>query len=187
MKAGRWQTTLGRGLHGRTLGIFGYGNIGSQIAEYGRAFGMNVLIWGREGSLARAQAAGFATASSQDAFFRAADVLSLHLKLSEDTRNIVTATDLAKMKSSALLVNTSRAGLIEPGALEQALRAGRPGTAAVDVYENEPVVDHPLLHLETALCTPHLGYIEKDGYEALFSTAFAQLLAFANGKPNWYY
>ena len=182
LKQGRWQTTLGIGLHGRTLGIFSYGKIGSMIAEYGRVFGMKVLVWGREGSLARARAAGFATAASQDELFREADILSLHLKLTEETRGIVTAADLAKMKDSALLVNTSRAGLIVPGALEQAIRAGHPGYAAIDVYENEPAINDPLLRLDNILCTPHLGYVEKDSYEALFETAFTQVLSFADGN-----
>lgn len=184
MKAGQWQTTLGMGLHGRTLGIYGYGKLGSLVAGYGRAFGMHVLVWGREGSLARARADGFALAASQEALFRESDVLSLHLKLVEKTRGIVTASDLGMMKPSALLVNASRAGLIEPGVLEAALRTGRPGFAAVDVYEDEPVTDHPLLHMENVVCTPHLGYVEKDGYELYFSTAFDQLLAFSNGNPT---
>lgn len=183
MKTGQWQTTLGLSLHGRTLGIFGYGKIGSLVAGYGRAFGMNMLVWGRESSLARARADGFETATSQDALFRHADVLSLHLRLVDETRGIVTAANLAEMKQSALLVNTSRAELIEFGALEEALRAGRPGSAAVDVYEVEPVVDHPLLHLDNVVCTPHLGYVEKDSYEHYFGTAFDQLLAFAAGSP----
>jgi D-3-phosphoglycerate dehydrogenase / 2-oxoglutarate reductase len=182
VKAGHWQSTLGRALHGRTLGIFGYGNIGSLIATYGQAFGMRVLAWGREGSRARAQADGIEVAASRDALFRDADVLSLHLALTEETRGIVSARDLAKMKSSALFVNTSRAALIEPGALEEALRAGRPGYAAVDVYESEPVADHPLLHMDNVVCTPHLGYVEKDSYESLFGAAFDQLLAFAAGN-----
>lgn len=182
MKAGRWQSTLGRTLYGRTLGIFGYGNIGSQVATYGQVFGMRVLVWGREGSRSRAQANGIEVAASKDALFRNADVLSLHLALSEETRGIVTAKDLAQMKPSALFVNTSRAALIEPGALEEALRAGRPGYAAVDVYEDEPVADHPLLHMDNVICTPHLGYVEKDNYEALLGAAFDQLLAFAAGE-----
>ncbi len=183
MKMGQWQSTLGLGLRGRTLGIFGYGKIGSLVAGYGRAFGMNVLVWGRSSSLARAEADGFATAISHTALFRDADVLCLHLKLVEETRSIVTADDLAQMKPSALLVNTSRAELIAFGALEAALRAGRPGAAALDVYENEPVTDHPLLHLDNVICTPHLGYVEKDSYERYFETAFDQVLAFAAGKP----
>ena len=181
VKAGHWQSTLGRTLHGRTLGIFGYGNIGSLIASYGQAFGMRVLAWGREGSRARAQANGIAVAASRDALFRDADVLSLHLALTEETRGMVSAGDLAQMKSSALFVNTSRAALVEAGALEEALRAGRPGYAAVDVYESEPVADHPLLHMDNVVCTPHLGYVEKDSYESLFGAAFNQLLAFSAG------
>jgi len=183
LKAGKWQTTLGIGLHGRTLGIFGYGNIGSLVVSYGRAFGMRVLIWGREGSLSRAQRDGFETATSKEALFQEADVLSLHLKLTEGTRGIVTATDLALMKPTALLVNTSRAGLIEHGALLRALQAGRPGFAAVDVYEKEPAPHDPLLSLPNALCTPHLGYVEKDSYELLFGAAFDQVQAFVEGKP----
>jgi D-3-phosphoglycerate dehydrogenase len=183
LKIGQWQSTLGLGLRGRTLGIFGYGKIGSLVAGYGRAFGMKVQVWGRDGSLARAQADGFETATSQAALFRDADVLSLHLKLVEETRGIVTAADLAQMKPSALLVNTSRAELIVFGALEEALWAGRPRAAAVDVYEVEPVTDHPLLHLDNVICTPHLGYVEKDSYECYFGTAFDQVLAFAAGNP----
>jgi D-3-phosphoglycerate dehydrogenase len=184
LKDGRWQTTLGTSLRGRTLGILGYGKIGSIVASYGRAFGMHVLISGREGSLARAQADGFETVASQRELFRRADVLSLHVKLVKETRGIVTAADLAEMKPTALLVNTSRAELIETHVLEQALRAGRPGFAAVDVYEDEPVNDHPLLHLDNALCTPHLGFVEKDNYELFFESAFEQLLAFVAGNPT---
>jgi D-3-phosphoglycerate dehydrogenase / 2-oxoglutarate reductase len=183
LKAGQWQTTLGTGLHGRTLGILGYGKIGSVVAGYGRAFGMQVLVWGREGSLTCARADGFATAASQRELFRRADVLSLHVKLVKETRGIVTAADLAEMKPSALLVNTSRAELIETHVLVEALKAGRPGSAAVDVYEVEPVKDHPLLHLDNVICTPHLGFVEKDNYELYFETAFDQLLAFAAGRP----
>ncbi|GHO77067.1 D-isomer specific 2-hydroxyacid dehydrogenase [Ktedonobacter sp. SOSP1-85] len=183
MKAGRWQTTLGTGLRNRTLGIFGYGRIGSLVAGYGRAFGMKVLVWGREGSLARAQADGFETASSQQMLFERADILTLHVKMAEATCGIVTATDLAAMQPSALLVNTSRAGLIAPGVLEEALRAGRPGSAAVDVYESEPVTDHPLLHMENVICTPHIGYVEKDSYESFFGAAFEQVVAFQAGHP----
>jgi D-3-phosphoglycerate dehydrogenase len=181
MKAGQWQRTLGRVLHGRTLGIFGYGNIGSLVAVYGQAFGMRVQVWGREGSRIRARADGIEVAASQDALFRDADILSLHLSLTDETRGIVSAADLAQMKPSALFVNTSRAALVAPGALEAALRAGRPGYAAVDVYEHEPVSDHPLLHLDNVVCTPHLGYVEKENYESIFGGAFEQLLAFAAG------
>ena len=184
MKAGRWQTTLGTNLHGRTLGIFGYGKIGSLVAGYGRAFGMNVLVWGREGSLARAGADGFETVANKTELFRRSDVLSLHISLMKETLGIVTRADLAEMKPSSLLVNTSRAGLIEPGVLEEALRSGRPGFAALDVYEEEPVIDSPLLHMENVVCTPHIGYVEKDGYELFFNAAFDNLLAFAEGHPK---
>ncbi len=183
LKLGKWQSTIGFALHGRTLGIFGYGKIGSLVAGYGRAFGMNVLVWGREGSLSRAQADNFAVASSQQDLFQHSDVLSLHIKLADETRGIIMAADLASMKPSALLVNTSRAELIASGALEKALRAGRPGMAAVDVYETEPFTDHPLLHMDNAICTPHIGYVEKDSYELYFDTAFDQILAFAAGSP----
>ena len=143
-----------------------------------------MLVWGRENSLTRARADGFETAADKAALFKEADVLSLHIKLSGETRGLITANDLAQMKPSALLVNTSRAPLIEHGALEAALRAGRPGYAAVDVYEEEPVTDHPLLHMENAICLPHLGYVEKDSYENLFGTAFKQLRAFASGNTS---
>lgn len=181
LRAGGWQSTLGTALRGRTLGIFGYGKIGSLVASYGRAFGMNVVAWGRAGSLARAAADGFAVASSDADLFTRADVLSLHLRLTKETRGIVTAAHLASMKPEALLVNTSRAELVAPGALEAALRAGRPGFAAVDVYEEEPVLGaaHPLLALDNALCTPHLGYVERDSYELYFGQAFDNVVAFA--------
>jgi D-3-phosphoglycerate dehydrogenase len=182
MKVGRWQTTFGLGLRGRTLGILGYGNIGTLVAGYGRAFGMNVLVWGREGSLSRAREDGFGIAASQRALFEQSDVVSVHLKLTQDTRGIVTAADLAAMKPTALLVNTSRGELIESGALEKALRAGRPGYAAMDVYESEPIIDDPLLHMHNVICTPHIGYVEKDSYEHYFGEAFDHLLALAEGK-----
>ncbi|WP_290792728.1 D-2-hydroxyacid dehydrogenase family protein [Halomonas sp.] len=183
LRAGRWQRTLGTGLKGRTLGIFGYGKIGQLMARYGQAFEMNLLVWGREGTRSRAAEAGLEVAGSQAEFFERSDVLSLHLRLNEGTRGIVTADDLARMKPTALLVNTSRAPLIAPGALEAALRAGRPGMAAADVFESEPVVQHPLLELPNFLGTPHLGYVEKDSYELYFGDAFANLLAFAAGEP----
>jgi D-3-phosphoglycerate dehydrogenase / 2-oxoglutarate reductase len=185
LRAGQWQATLGTGLRGRTLGIWGYGRIGSLVASYGRAFAMNVLVWGREGSLSRARADGYATAADRRSLFEQSDVLSLHLKLDQETRGVVTAADLARMKPDALLVNTSRAELIEPGALEAALRAGRPGCAAVDVYEEEPILGarHPLLALDNAVCTPHLGYVERDSYEIYFGQAFDQVIAFAEGHP----
>jgi D-3-phosphoglycerate dehydrogenase len=185
LKAGRWQSTLGTGLHGRTLGIYSYGRIGKVVAGYGRAFGMNVVIWGREASLERARADGYAVAESRRHFFETCDVISLHLRYNDKTRGIVKAADLAQMKPSALIVNTSRAGLIEEGALAVALKAGRPGMAAVDVYEHEPVLNaaHPLLALDNALCTPHIGYVERSGYESQFSSSFGQILAYLDGKP----
>ena len=184
MKAGKWQGSLGVGLHGRVLGILGYGTIGTLVANYGRAFGMQVLVWGRQGSLTRAASDGYDTVSSQRELFQRSDVLSLHLKLVDETQGIVTREDLAAMKPSALLVNTSRAGLIASGALVEALSAGRPGYAAVDVYEDEPVVDHPLLHMDNVICTPHIGYVEKDTYERYFGAAFDNLLAFFAGAPT---
>jgi len=186
LKAGKWQATdIGVGLRGKTLGIFGYGKIGAVVAGYGRAFGMNVLAWGREASLTRARADGHAVAASQEALFEESDVVSLHLRLVDGTRGVVTAADLARMKPTALIVNTSRAGLIARGALEAALRAGRPGMAAVDVFEEEPVLggEHPLLAMDNVICTPHLGYVERDGLEGMFDTIFDQILAYAAGKP----
>jgi len=178
LRAGNWQSLLGRVLHGRTLGIWGYGKIGSLVAGYGRAFGMSVLVWGREGSLSRAHADGFTAVADKSDLFERSDVLSLHLRLTKETRGIVTSSDLARMRPDALLVNTSRAELIESGALERALRAGRPGFAAVDVYEEEPVLgaDHPLLSLPNVVCTPHLGYVDKDSYELYFGQAFDNLV-----------
>jgi D-3-phosphoglycerate dehydrogenase len=185
LRKGRWQHTLGTGLKGRMLGIYAYGRIGSLVARVGQAFGMHVLCWGREGSLARARQDGFAAAESRAAFFQGVDVLSLHLPLNDQTRGIVTAEDLAGMKPDALLVNTSRAQIIAPQALVTALRNGRPGRAAVDVFETEPVLDaeHPLLSEPNALCTPHLGYVEAGVYAALYAAAIEQLLAFAAGAP----
>ena len=185
LKAGRWQSTLGTSLRGRTLGVFGYGRIGGVMAGYGKAFGMKVLAWGREKSLERARADGHETAAGKEDLFARSDVLTVHLRMIKETRGIVTRADLDRMKPDALFVNTSRADLIEPGALVAALKAGRPGMAAVDVYEEEPVVGgkHPLLALPNALCTPHLGYVDRDGYEAAFSSIFDQILAYASGKP----
>jgi D-3-phosphoglycerate dehydrogenase / 2-oxoglutarate reductase len=185
LKSGRWQTTLGIGLSGRTLGIYAFGKIGSMMAPIGCAFGMKVICWGRDGSLAKAREAGFEAAPSRRDFFSTVDVLTLHLPLNKETRGIVTADDLACMKRDALLVNTSRAGIIEEGALLAALRRGRPGRAAVDVYEHEPVLDenYPLFKLDNVLCTPHLGYVEKGKYEVMYTAAIEQLLSFAAGKP----
>jgi D-3-phosphoglycerate dehydrogenase len=185
MKAGRWQIGVGTTLRGKTLGVFGYGRIGSEVARYGRAFGMEVLIWSSEASLARARADGYRVAESKADFFSRCDVLSLHLRLVDRTRAIVEAEDLARMKPSALLVNTSRAALIAPGALVAALKAGRPGGAAVDVYEDEPVRDprHPLLELDNVICTPHIGYVSRDEYEVQFTDVFDQIVAYAAGNP----
>ncbi len=185
LKAGKWQTGVGYTLRGRTLGIYGYGRIGRVVADYGKAFGMKVLIWAREASLAQARADGYAAASSKEAFFRDSDVISLQMRLVEATRGIVTAADLALMKPTALIVNTSRAPLIVPGALAEALRAGRPGMAAVDVFEEEPLRDthHPLLTAENAVCTPHLGYVTREDYELQFTDIFDQIVAYAAGHP----
>jgi D-3-phosphoglycerate dehydrogenase len=185
LQAGRWQADVGTTLRGKTLGIYGYGRIGSVVAGYGKAFGMNVLVWARPQTLAAARADGYATAPSKDAFFADCDVISLHMRLVDATRGIVTAADLARMKPTALLVNTSRAPLIAPGALVEALRAGRPGMAAVDVYEQEPVLDptHPLLTMPNVVCTPHIGYVTHDEYEVQFVDIFDQITAYAAGKP----
>jgi len=185
LKAGRWQIGLGTGLRGKTLGIYGYGRIGRVVAGYGRAFDMQVLVWARADSLERARGDGYTVAPSKEAFFSGCDVLSLHLRLVEATRGIVTAGDLARMKPTALLVNTSRAELLELGALVAALKAGRPGMAAVDVYEDEPVLDprHPLFTLENVVCTPHIGYVTREEYEIQFSDIFDQIVAYAAGTP----
>ncbi|MFC3282694.1 D-2-hydroxyacid dehydrogenase family protein [Litchfieldella rifensis] len=181
LKAGRWQRTLGTGLRGRTLGIFGYGKIGRLVARYGQAFDMPILVWGRDSTRQRAHDAGHEVANSQRELFERADVLSLHLRLNEGTHGIVGADDLACMKPSAVLINTSRAGLIAPGALEAALRAGRPGRAGIDVFDEEPLYQHPMLSLPNLVATPHLGYVERDSYELYFGEAFDNLLAFAAG------
>src|SRR5215470_9889821 len=186
LRAGRWQAyPIGTGLRGKTLGIYGFGKIGSVVAGYGKAFGMNVIVWGRQTTMEKARADGHALARSRKAFFSNSDVVSLHVRLVPETRGMVTAADLALMKPTAVMVNTSRAGLIAPGALEAALRAGRPGLAAVDVFEEEPVLSaqHPLLALDNCVCVPHLGYVERDGLEQMFSTIFDQILAYAGGKP----
>ena len=182
---GHWQSTSGTRLYGRTLGIYAFGHIGVAVARVGKAFGMNVVCWGREGSLGRAKAEGFAVAPSREAFFENADVLSLHLIGGKETRGIVTAADLARMKPTALLVNTSRAPIIAEGALVEALQKGRPGFAAIDVYESEPVVGaaHPLLKLKNMICTPHLGYCEDEQYESIYGGAVTRSLAYAEGKP----
>jgi len=185
MKQGIWPSSLSHRLRGSTLGIFGLGAIGALVAEAGYGLGMEVLVWGREGSLERAAAAGYAVADGTDHLFETSDVLSLHVRLNPETRGIVGAADMARMKRSALLVNTSRAELIEPGALVAALKAGRPGFAATDVYEEEPIEDgnHPLLALPNALCVPHLGWTEWENFELYFTEAFEQIVAYENGEP----
>jgi len=197
LKHGAWQQSglkaasmpanfcLGTVLRGRTLGIWGYGKIGQMVAGYGRAFGMQVTVWGSESARDQAQRDGCIPAPSCEVFFEACDVLSLHLRLTDTTRGIVKHESLARMKPTALLVNTSRAELIEDGALVSALNRGRPGMAAVDVFESEPILQgHPLLRLENAVCTPHIGYVEQDSYEAYFSAAFDNIVNFINGQPS---
>jgi D-3-phosphoglycerate dehydrogenase len=185
MKAGRWQDGVGHSLRHKTLGIYGYGRIGKVVADYGRAFGMDVLFWASRESQERAQAEGATVAESRQSFFEQCDVISLHMRLVDATKGIVTRSDLDGMKPSALLVNTSRAGLIEPGALVGALTARRPGMAAVDVYETEPLTDtnDPLLQMDSVICTPHIGYVSTDEWELQFSDVFDQINAFATGEP----
>jgi D-3-phosphoglycerate dehydrogenase len=192
LKDGLWQTAsvnpqlngLGFVLKGRTLGIWGYGKIGQTVAGYGRAFGMRVMVWGSEASRNKALADGYTAAVSREEFFAEADVLSLHLRLNEATRGIVTADDLAHMQAGALFVNTSRAELVQADALEQALQRGRPGYAALDVFFSEPLAaDSPLLRIPTVLATPHLGYVEQDSYELYFQHALQNVADFADGKP----
>jgi len=193
LKDGLWQVAslnqqlngLGRSLNGRTLGIWGYGKIGRLVAGYGKAFGMRVMVWGSEASRAAAVADGYVAAGSRREFFGQADVLSLHMRLAEATRGTVTAEDLASMKPDALFVNTSRAELVAEGALEEALRRGRPGWAAVDVFTSEPLeAGAELLRIPTLLATPHLGYVEQDSYEMVFRAAFENVINFAAGKPT---
>jgi D-3-phosphoglycerate dehydrogenase len=197
LKHGAWQQSglksasmppnfgLGMVLEGKTLGIWGYGRIGQRVARYGLAFGMRVMVWGSESSRARAAGDGFETLPSREALFDDSDVLSLHLRLAEATRGIVRPADLARMKPTALLVNTSRAELIEEGALVSALNRGQPGMAAIDVFETEPILQgHPLLRLENAVCTPHIGYVEQQSYELYFGAAFDNVVAFAQGRPT---
>ena len=185
LRAGNWQIGVGNTLRGKTLGIHGYGRIGSTVAGYGKAFGMQVLVWAREASRHRAEADGYATASSKSTLYEQSDVVSLHMRLVEETRGIVTAADLARMSPAALLVNTSRAQLIESGALVRALRAGRPGMAAIDVFEQEPLRDpnHPLLTMDNVICTPHIGYVTRDEFEIQFSDVFDQIVAYGQGRP----
>ncbi len=186
MRKGNWQIGVGNTIRHKTIGLYGYGRISKAVAEYATVFGMKVLVWAREDSRARARADGYATAETKEAFFESCDILSLHMRLVDATRGIVTGADLARMKPTALLVNTSRAPLIEAGALVEALRAGRPGMAAVDVYEEEPVLDpnHPLLLMDNVICTPHIGYVTRDEYEIQFTDIFDQILAYADGSPT---
>jgi D-3-phosphoglycerate dehydrogenase len=185
LKQGRWQIGVGHTVRGKTIGIYGYGRIGAVVAGYARAFGCDVVIRAREASRERARADGYRVAESKDAFFAGCDVVTLHMRLVAATRGIVTAADLARMKPTALLVNTSRAGLIEEGALVEALRSGRPGMAAVDVFEREPLRDpfDPLLRLEQVVATPHIGYVTRDEYELQFGEIFDQIVAYAAGAP----
>ena len=185
LKAGNWQTGVGRSVRDKTLGIYGYGRIGKAVAEYGKAFGMNVLVWARDEARERATADGYTAAASKNAFFEESDVLSLHMRLVDATRGIVTPADLARMQPTALLVNTSRAGLVEPGALVDALNAGRPGMAAIDVFEEEPVHDgsHPLFSMNNVVVTPHIGYVSHEEYELQFTDIFDQILAYEAGNP----
>jgi D-3-phosphoglycerate dehydrogenase len=197
LKHGAWQQSglkaasmpanfgIGMVLKGKTLGIWGYGRVGELVAGYGKAFGMTVVVWGGESSRERARAAGHTVAESREAFFENSDVLSLHLRLADETRGLVKLDDLSRMKPTALLVNTSRAELIEEGALVSALNRGHPGMAAVDVFETEPILQgHPLLRLENAVCTPHIGYVEQDSYELYFGAAFDNVINFVNGNPT---
>jgi D-3-phosphoglycerate dehydrogenase len=185
LREGHWQSTVGICVRGKTLGIYAYGRIGSLVAQVGRAFGARVLCWGRDGSLARAKEAGYEVAESRGVVFAESDILSLHLPLNTETRGIVTRADLARMKPTALIVNTSRAGIIAEDALVEALKAGRPGFAAVDVFEDEPVLGaaHPLLKMDNVVATPHLGYVERENYEIYYGIVIDQIRAYAGGNP----
>lgn len=184
LKEGHWQSTVGDGLKGKMLGIYAYGRIGSVVARVGKAFDMRVVCFGREASTARAREAGFEVAGSREEFFSTADVLTLHLPLNAETRGIVKRADLSRMKPSSLFVNTSRAPLVEQGALVEALKQGRPGRAAVDVYEDEPVIgaSHPLIKMPNVVCTPHLGYVEKSTYESYYAAAVENIVGFLSGN-----
>ena len=197
LKHGAWQQSgmkaasmpanfgLGQVLRGKTLGIWGYGRIGQLVAGYGKAFGMKVLVWGSHASRSRAEADGYSAAASRDEFFSVSDVLSIHLRLNEETQGIVTLEDLSRMKPTALFVNTSRAELVEPDALIAGLNRGRPGMAAIDVFESEPILQgHALLRLENCICTPHIGYVEQESYELYFGAAFENVVNFIQGQPT---
>ena len=185
MQQGRWQSTAGIGLQGKTLGVYAYGKIGSSVAKVGKAFGMKVVCWGRDASTAKARADGFEIAASRAAFFAESDIVTLHLPLNKETRGLVTAADLALMKPTARIVNSSRAPIIAEGALAEALKKGRPGFAAVDVYEIEPVLngDHALLNMPNVICTPHLGYVTWETYELYYDAAVDNIVAYAAGTP----
>ena len=185
-KAGKWQTNIGSTIYGKTIGIWGYGKIGKIIAGYAKIFGAKVLVWGSENSRINAVNDGFESAKSKEEFLKSADVVSLHLRLNDKTAGIVKESDLMLMKSTAALINTARAELIEEGALLKCLKAGRPGFAGVDVYEEEPIYDHnyELLQMKNVVCTPHLGYVEKSGYELYFAKAFENVINYINGNPT---
>lgn len=186
LRAGTWQTGVGRTLRGKTIGLYGYGRIARVVGDYARAFGMKVIVWARPESRERAKSDGLEVAESKEAFFTECDIISLHMRLVDATRGIVTAADLGRMKPTALLVNTSRAPLIAPGALVAALRSGCPGMAAVDVFEEEPLrdTDHPLLRMDNVVCTPHIGYVSREEYELQFSDIFDQIVSYADGNPT---
>ncbi|HTE14949.1 MAG TPA: D-2-hydroxyacid dehydrogenase family protein [Burkholderiales bacterium] len=186
MQAGRWQSTAGIGLQGKTLGVYAYGKIGSGVAKVGKAFGMKVVCWGRDGSTTKARAEGFEVAASREAFFAEADIITIHLPLNKETRGLITAADLALMKPTARIVNSSRAPIIAEGALVEALKKGRPGFAAIDVYESEPVLnrEHPLVNMPNVICTPHLGYVTWETYELYYDAAVSNILAYAAGAPT---
>lgn len=197
LKHGAWQQSglksaamppnfgLGMRLQGKVIGIYGYGKIGRLVAGYAKAFGMGVMVWGQQGSRERAAADGLMVAADRETFFATADVLTLHLRLNDQTQGLITFEDLARMKPTALFVNTSRAELLQDGALVSALNRGRPGLAAVDVFESEPILQgHPLLRLENAVCTPHIGFVEQECYELYFRAAFENILAFVDGQPR---
>ncbi len=185
LKAGRWQMGVGKTLRGRTIGLYGYGRIGKAVADYARAFGMNVVWWGSDDGRARAEADGAAVAANRETFFAESDIVSVHVRLNAQTRGIITAQDLARMRPGAVFVNTSRAGLVAPGALLAALDAGRPGMAAVDVFDVEPLTDpaDPLLAHPNLIGTPHIGYVTEDEFDLQFSDIFDQINAYADGAP----
>ncbi len=186
MKTGKWQTNIGYTVQGKQIGIWGYGKIGKLISKYAKAFGADVLVWGSEASRKQALADGFKIADSKESFFHLADIVTLHLRLTDTTRGIVNEQDLMLMRPDSILVNTSRAELIEPGALISSLKKGKPGFAALDVFETEPIFDpsYELLQMPNVICTPHLGYVERNGYELYFSKAFENVVNFANGNPT---